>query len=297
MKQQIAILIIFMVSLHCKEKQLPIQADKAEITSIQASSSLKDAKDKYNVNHLRDKSNKSWCEGNADIGIGERITIVYNNPQKVLVENLYIKNGYGDTKYYSLNGRVKEFKILVDDKEMGLVAIPDSSKKEVIKFPTPLEGNKFSLEIVSIFPGKLKDTCIAELSFADFSIPEPPLSVFCGINFSEFRYGLAIDHQGKLLASGDIEGSGSGGQQCGEFGYGSWDSSNNGAQFTISINISGKSSETCAGGSESFSFALHSCDKENGNAIFKRNSHLDKDEEINCHFTNDNGKIFLGCDN
>jgi hypothetical protein len=118
MKQQIAILIIFMVSLHCKEKQLPIQADKAEITSIQASSSLKDAKDKYNVNHLRDKSNKSWCEGNADIGIGERITIVYNNPQKVLVENLYIKNGYGDTKYYSLNGRVKEFKILVDDKEM-----------------------------------------------------------------------------------------------------------------------------------------------------------------------------------
>lgn len=291
------IFFLFISILNCKEKQIPIEASKAELISIQASSSLKDSKDNYNVNHLSDKSNKSWCEGNSDIGIGETITILYKNSQKVLVENLYIKNGFGETKYYSMNGRIKELKVLVDDIDIGLIVVPDSPQKEVIKFPKPLEGNKFTFEIVSTYPGKLKDTCIAEFSLVDFSIPEPPISKFCGISFSNFKYGLAIDHQGQLLASGEIDGYGSGGQQCGEFGDGTWNSSNDGEQFTISIYIKGIPSEHCAGRDASYSFELNSCDKENGTAIFKRNSPLAKDEEINCQFSNENGKIFLGCDN
>jgi len=297
MKQYRIFLLILIISLNCKEKQFSIEANKAKLFSIQASSSLNDSKDRYSFVHLNDKSNKSWCEGNADIGIGEKITILYKDSQKVKAENLYIKNGYGDTKYYSLNGRVKELKVLVDDKDMGLITIPDSSLKEVIKFSSPLEGNKFTFEIASIYPGKLKDTCIAELSLADFSIPEPPVNKFCGITFSNFEYGLPIDNRGILLPSGEIEGSGSGGLQCGEFSYGSWNSANNGEQFNISISVQGKSSETCSGGSTYVSYELYSCDKENGTAIFKRNSEVDKDDvETKCEFSNDNGKISFGCE-
>ncbi len=289
------ILIILFIITNCKEKALWVRPDKAELSSIQASSSLKDAKDRYKADHLNDRTNNSWCEGNTDIGIGEQINISYKNSQKVLVENLYIKNGYGDTKYYSLNARIKEFKVIVDGKDMGIMAIPDSPLKQVLKFPIPLEGNKFTFEILSVYPGKLKDTCISELSLSDFSIPESPIAKFCGISFSDFHYGLPIDNQGTLLSSGAIDGQGSGGQQCGKFGSGSWDSSNDGEQFTISIYIQGKSSETCAGGDESLSFELHSCDKEKGTAVIKKTSHIDKGVEMDCEFTNENGKIFLGC--
>jgi hypothetical protein len=104
---------------------------------------------------------KLWVEGVPGHGIGE--TISFSKP--ILVENLYLSNGYvsyNKPYLYCYNNRVKKIKITdeLDDTFEMTFTLDDTPNPQKIDLESK-EVRKLIIEIQDIYPGsKWDDTCI-----------------------------------------------------------------------------------------------------------------------------------------
>ncbi|MDR2019362.1 MAG: substrate-binding domain-containing protein [Treponema sp.] len=138
--------------------------DYSVITDIQASSALSDYQDRYTASNVMDGTDFSWSEGAPGNGIGEYITITFEDI--TVAAGFVLKNGYGQLEYYGKNNRVKSFKILFDDNYSETVEIRDSINFEQYLFKSPVRCSKIRLIINDIYPGtQYDDACIAEIRF------------------------------------------------------------------------------------------------------------------------------------
>lgn len=104
---------------------------------------------------------KLWVEGVPDHGIGE--TISFSKP--ILVENLYLSNGYVSYRkpyLYCYNSRVKKIRMTdeLDDSFEMIFNLDDTPNPQKIDLESK-EVRKLIIEIQDIYPGsKWDDTCI-----------------------------------------------------------------------------------------------------------------------------------------
>ncbi len=135
---------------------------------LAASSTLKDEKDRYNVEHIRDESNeRSWCEGKSGDGIGEFVKITYLDGKRKAIR-LFVVNGFGDKKFFKMNNRVRDL-----DVNGRIVTLKDIPGIQEIPLNPQIIADEFVFTIKSVYPGtKWKDTCISELSFAPVGVSE-----------------------------------------------------------------------------------------------------------------------------
>jgi phosphate transport system substrate-binding protein len=143
-----------------------------KIDSISASSTLAPGnRDRYDVNNLRDRTDRSWSEGAAGSGVGEYFVIKLKAP--VETAGFVLRNGYGNLDYYAQNNRVKSFKIVFDDTFTETVAVKDSYEFEQYRFGKTYTCSKIQFIINEVYPGTLyNDTCIAEITVLPYVISD-----------------------------------------------------------------------------------------------------------------------------
>lgn len=153
---------------------------------ITASSTLIEknkAKDFYCAQNLFDGSWKSWVEGIDGNGIGESISFEFEKP--VSIANMYIRNGYGELKYYFANNRVKELAIYINDKFHRNYKLNDFWNFQELRIDA-VNVQKIKLEIKSVYTGsKYADTCISEIYFQrDAYVSDSEKPVFAADDFT-----------------------------------------------------------------------------------------------------------------
>ena len=176
----------------------------------EASSTLKNSGELsyHSENVLYANRNASWVENSAGYGIGESVTIrkiyapssyIYNDleeqfpneddmfydydrqlPEDFLewtfqIDEMCIVNGYAKSAdLWKKNSRVKTLKMYVNEKPYAYVELKDTIKPQY--FPlyeiSPHFGETTSLrfEIVDVYKGKVKDTCITSIIFHEIGI-------------------------------------------------------------------------------------------------------------------------------
>ena len=157
----------YMLSVYLFFAAICCFAEKLEIASVTASSTLKSKSNLYEVNHLIDGTEKSWVEGEEGSGIGTVITINFKKPEKI--QTFYIKNGYGDFKHYYENNRVRTLSCDFQYRGGVFINLEDKPGFQKVEFNIPVETNKLVFTIKAVYKGtKYDDTAIAEISFADW---------------------------------------------------------------------------------------------------------------------------------
>jgi len=155
----LSILVIFFTVL--------LSAQEIEIRKVLVSSTLTSSTNLYQGNHLVDGTEKSWVEGNPDSGIGTTITIDFKN--FVTLKSFYIKNGYGDYKYYHDNNRVKQLLCSLPNRGGAIIYLEDNPGYQKVEFDIPVTIDKLVLTIQDVYKGeKYDDTAISEISFGDW---------------------------------------------------------------------------------------------------------------------------------
>lgn len=169
------IFIIFLsICYICKAYPNDFIIDKAEITCT-ASSTLEGSAGKYTADHLFDNTtDTAWVEGDTGAGIGSFITVVFK--EEKLIDRIYIKNGYGDYKYFYANNRVRELEIIFNTEESGsLVILKDKPGFQCIDLLNPTIVKKIIFKIRSVYRGeKYDDTCLSKIIFNSLKILNMP---------------------------------------------------------------------------------------------------------------------------
>lgn len=151
-------------------KQMKDHFYSGDIEDIITSSTLPpgDTAD-YVAANLIDGTWKSWCEGVAGNGIGETIKITFQ--ESVYLTTMYLKNGYGELKYYHKNNRVKNIKISDSQDKNVIVELADTPFFQKLSWEQPLQGKQIEIEIIDVYMGDSgDDACITEICFADKAI-------------------------------------------------------------------------------------------------------------------------------
>ena len=160
MKKNVFILYVLISSFYCF-------AERIEIESISASSTLSSQSNLYDVNHLIDGTDKSWVEGEEGSGTGTVITINFKKPEEI--QTFYIKNGYGDFKHYYENNRVRKLNCTFTERGFVNIILEDKPGFQKVEFDTPVITDKLVLTIKDVYSGtKYNDTAISEISFDDW---------------------------------------------------------------------------------------------------------------------------------
>ncbi len=178
------------------------KSDNATI-SIQASSTLPGPGGRYAAKNLTDQSQNSWCEGSADSGIGQSLTV---KTESGSVSELVVFNGFGIQEHYARNNRVMGLKIAVGAKE-STVTLKDSPAPQTIALPEKLKaGQKAVLTIASVYRGASdNDTCIAEIALSSAALQSQPPAA--PVNFKEVTFGKRGDKSITLHANHSVTGS------------------------------------------------------------------------------------------
>jgi len=111
---------------------------------------------------------KSWSEGAAGNGIGEKIRITFQEP--AYLTTMYIKNGYGELKFFHDNNRAKRLKISDLQGKSVIVELADTPFFQKLAWEQPLQGKQIVIEIVDVYKSAVwDDTCITEICFDNMS--------------------------------------------------------------------------------------------------------------------------------
>ncbi|MBN1797706.1 MAG: hypothetical protein JW822_03955 [Spirochaetales bacterium] len=132
---------------------------------ITATSALQpSAKNSYEAALLVDNTWESWSEGVAGDGVGQKIFIKLKN-HTITLNHFYIRNGYGNLKYYLMNNRVKKMKVSDSHGGTKIVELADTPFYQIVKLGAGLKGSEFTFEILAVYKGdKWSDTCISEIN-------------------------------------------------------------------------------------------------------------------------------------
>lgn len=117
----------------------------------------------YGPENLIDNSWRSWSEGESDDGEG--VAIIINFHHKRIIDHIYIKNGFGDLKYFYENNRVKLLEVDTDGGSFVL-KLEDTHAFKRYDFMDRVKTKTMVLRITDTYPGeKWNDTCMSEISF------------------------------------------------------------------------------------------------------------------------------------
>lgn len=140
------------------------ERDRPAFGRIFTTSTLEPKKLKYAPYNLIDGTEDSWCEGNKDNGENVQIEIDITD-YRSQVGQIYLKNGYGNPKYYATNNRIKDLKYYTDARMPRTITLKDTPEFQAIDWPTR-HDKRITLVIQSVYPGtKGHDTCLAEVAF------------------------------------------------------------------------------------------------------------------------------------
>ena len=105
----------------------------------------------------------AWTEGAEGHGIGESVTIHFNDTYRI--SGFYIHAGYHKTeKLYWENARPRSLEISCDGKSYGEYSLRDYMGEQEIIFSKPIEANQLTLTITDVFEGsKYEDAVISEI--------------------------------------------------------------------------------------------------------------------------------------
>jgi hypothetical protein len=138
------------------------------IDSITADSTLSHQNDRYNAGNLIKNDNSSWAEGEDDFGKGVKISIRFK--QTVTIKEFYIKNGYGDYRYYKDNNRVRMLLVGRDNYGAMTTVLDDNPGYQKISFSAPVTVRTLFLTIVGVYEGdRFNDTCLTHITFKEWN--------------------------------------------------------------------------------------------------------------------------------
>ena len=145
-----------------------------ERVSLTASSTLApQGTNRYDAARAHDSDLRTaWVEGEKGGGLGKSLTLIVTGSKPT---HLTIYNGYQKSpKHYLNNGRVKQFRLLLNGEPKALLTLSDSRAAQEFEIgnlylPEYKYGEApatvtIELEIVAVYPGaKWKDTAISEV--------------------------------------------------------------------------------------------------------------------------------------
>jgi hypothetical protein len=169
----------------CEERKL---IGRDQIEKVQASSTLKDKKNRYRVERLLDdKWETAWCEGKSGPGLGETVTITFK--KEVNLGGFYFAPMFAKSfKTARQNNRIKKFTILaagassqvtVDRFEHDECGTPPHGCNELVKwqavfFPGGLKVKTLTIRIDEVEKGsKYDDSCMSQLQFFPYEADRP----------------------------------------------------------------------------------------------------------------------------
>jgi len=134
--------------------------------SVRASSSLEPAT-AYGPDFLFDSRPAfGWADGNpGENGINEYLE--FRTEEPVRIEKIRLWNGYHRSgTHYAHNERVKEFSFGPWGQDPEVFDIEDVMEPLVIPLRYPVEGDRFMLDVLDVYPGEVyRDLVISELQF------------------------------------------------------------------------------------------------------------------------------------
>ncbi|MCB1178719.1 MAG: hypothetical protein KDK36_14135 [Leptospiraceae bacterium] len=160
-------LVISILFTNCKKKDEPISILQITNAAYSSSSVLENNQKRYGHENLKMGGPGSWCEGSKGNGVGEFASI--QSEDSFYIDHFFIKNGFGEEKYFSLNNRVKVLEVK-GDTESEEVNISDQNEIQEIKLKKKISGKEIKFIIKDIYKGsKFEDTCIHKLTFTNES--------------------------------------------------------------------------------------------------------------------------------
>jgi hypothetical protein len=126
----------------------------------------------YGVDHLfSNRTGEAWVEGRPGKGIGEWITIDFEEPRQVAA--LIIRNGYQkDRETYGRNGRVSRLRLVFSEGETRMVDVPDNMDLQTIAIDPPVRSFWVQFIIDDVHPGSAyADTAISKLFITSAPVP------------------------------------------------------------------------------------------------------------------------------
>lgn len=137
------------------------------IDNYQASSTLQASGYDYSVSNLYDNQlTTCWCEGVDGDGIGETLTVTFQ--ESVDIDTINIINGLSKTEsLYYKNGRLKKITLTFDDGSVEEITVNDTYKDQQILSFNSHQTKTVTVRIDEIYQGTTyQDTCITELTFS-----------------------------------------------------------------------------------------------------------------------------------
>lgn len=125
----------------------------------------------YSATHLFDSHQDiSWAEGDANSGVGTKITFKFNTQQNLSA--IQIWNGYQRSEeHFKANARIKKFSFSANGTTQEY-SLEDNTTPQKIQLQTALTGTEFILEIKEVYEGtKYKDLVVSEMRFYDNEKP------------------------------------------------------------------------------------------------------------------------------
>ena len=106
-----------------------------------------------------------WAEGITGHGIGESITINFNETCKVSGMNIWTGHQKTEDLFYK-NNRPTKIRIVGSDGSNEVYNLNDAMGKQSVSFKRPISVNNIKIVIEEVAKGnKYQDTCIAEVEF------------------------------------------------------------------------------------------------------------------------------------
>lgn len=140
----------------------------AEMLRVRAPSTLPHHSDRYSAGNMTDGTEASWCEGADGTGEGLILSVFLRNDEPASLSALFIRNGFGERKYWARNNRVSSLRLEGKDKSVD-VRVQDAPETQELVFPTISVKTAFQLVITGVYRGETdNDTCIAEISTTKF---------------------------------------------------------------------------------------------------------------------------------
>jgi hypothetical protein len=240
MKKSSVLTVIIVLLLGCG-KSPGVMVD-AEISSVTASGTLKDANDRFSSGRLIDGWKGCWCTGKPG-GVGEYITLKLAREYSFKTVKVFFWNGFADEKYYKANNRIRDLQVVVKTKIVDTITLKDTMDVQDIDVRIDTSAVKeITFIIQSVYKGeKYDDTCLSEISFAPITPPEIySFSVTSPFSFSDPGSFYTIT----LVPGGSVDCvyEDAGGKQ--EFRNGSWSQNKDGSvnvsyEFSLPENYNG----------------------------------------------------------
>lgn len=128
---------------------------------VDATSQLKGKKNRYHAARAFDGSLRTaWCEGKKGDGVNETLTLVLH--EEVSLTKVEVAMGFWKSKkLFKANNRPTKLQVVVAG---DVVATLDTKgKRRKARAKLSASGRIIGFKIVSVLPGRMRDTCISEV--------------------------------------------------------------------------------------------------------------------------------------